>query len=67
MFVEPGFTALDTAFRASFGYGKPVIVLLAEYDALNKLGYGCGHNIIIALAAVADNIFNIFIQISLFL
>jgi len=38
-----------------------------EYDALDKLGYGCGHNIIIASAAIADNIFSIFIQISLFL
>ncbi len=32
--VERGFCQLPTAFRASYGQGKPRIALLAEYDAL---------------------------------
>jgi amidohydrolase len=44
--VEPGIAGLATAFRASYGQGRPRIALLAEYDALPKIGHGCGHNII---------------------
>jgi amidohydrolase len=44
--LERGFAGLKTAFRASYGKGKPVIAFLAEYDALPKLGHACGHNII---------------------
>jgi amidohydrolase len=44
--VERGICGLETAFRAGYGRGKPVIALLAEYDALPDLGHGCGHNII---------------------
>ena len=51
--VEREFCNLPTAFRASYGSGKPVIALLAEYDALPKLGHACGHNIIAAVAAGA--------------
>jgi len=51
--VERGFGAIATAFRASYGKGKPVIAFLAEYDALPGLGHGCGHNIIAASAAGA--------------
>ena len=32
--VEHPFCGIETAFRASFGSGKPVIGILAEYDAL---------------------------------
>ncbi len=35
--VEKNLTGLPTAFKASFGTGKPVIGLLAEYDALFNL------------------------------
>ena len=49
--VEKGICQLATAFRGSFGSGKPVIALLAEYDALPEIGHACGHNII-ATAAV---------------
>lgn len=35
--IQPGCGNLPTAFRASYGYGKPVIGLLAEYDALDGL------------------------------
>jgi amidohydrolase len=44
--VEKGICGLATAFRATYGKGKPSIAFLAEYDALPKLGHACGHNII---------------------
>ena len=60
--VERGVAGIPTAFVASFGSGKPVFAVLAEYDALPGLsqdsspqnrplvegGYGhaCGHNLI---------------------
>jgi amidohydrolase len=53
--VETGIAGLPTAFRAAAaGYtAKPLIALLAEYDALPGVGHGCGHNIIGASAAAA--------------
>jgi amidohydrolase len=53
--VEKGICGLATAFQAGYGKGKPVIALLAEYDALPKLGHACGHNII-ATSAVGAGI-----------
>ena len=44
--MERGIAGLATAFRATYGRGSPRIALLAEYDALPKIGHGCGHNII---------------------
>ena len=44
--VERGVAGLATAWRATYGEGKPAIALLAEYDALPGIGHGCGHNII---------------------
>jgi amidohydrolase len=44
--VERGICDLPTAFRASYGTGKPKIAVLAEYDALPDIGHACGHNII---------------------
>jgi len=44
--VERGIAGLPTAFRATYGKEGPRIALLAEYDALPKVGHGCGHNII---------------------
>ena len=46
--VEKPLGGLDTAFRASCRGSEegPTIALLAEYDALPKLGHGCGHNLI---------------------
>lgn len=54
--VEKGVCGIPTAFSASFGSGRPVIGLLAEYDALSGLSQkggsltheplvpdGCGH------------------------
>ena len=44
--IERGIYGLATAFRGSYGKGKPAIAILAEYDALPKLGHACGHNLI---------------------
>lgn len=54
--VEKGICGIATAFSASFGSGKPVIGILAEYDALSGISQkggslvreeavpgGCGH------------------------
>ena len=51
--MERGICELPTAFRGSYGAGKPVIAVLAEYDALPDLGHACGHNIIATCAAGA--------------
>jgi len=48
--IEQGICELATAFRGSYGQGKPVIAILAEYDALPGLGHACGHNLIAACA-----------------
>jgi len=53
--VERGVAGLATAWRATYGKGKPGIALLAEYDALPEIGHGCGHNII-ATAAVGAGV-----------
>ena len=52
-FVERGICELPTAFKASYGQGKPAIALLAEYDALPNLGHACGHNLIATYAVGA--------------
>ena len=54
--VEKGICGIDTAFSAAYGSGRPIIGLLAEYDALSGLSQrpgslerqevesgGCGH------------------------
>lgn len=54
--VEKGICGIETAFSASYGSGRPVIGILAEYDALSGLSQaggslerqevtegGCGH------------------------
>jgi len=53
--VERGIAGLPTAFRATYGQGSPRVGLLAEYDALPKIGHGCGHNII-GVAAVGAGV-----------
>ncbi len=40
--VEEGLSGIPTAFKASFGSGRPMIGILAEYDALSGLSQeGC--------------------------
>ena len=50
--VENPFYGMDTAFRGNFDTGRPGprIAFLSEYDALEGIGHGCGHNIIAACA-----------------
>ncbi|MCO0600498.1 amidohydrolase [Peribacillus butanolivorans] len=45
--IEKGVVGLPTAFVATYKnrIGGPVIGLLCEYDALEKLGHACGHNL----------------------
>jgi len=51
--IERDICELSTAFRGSYGQGEPAIAILAEYDALPKLGHACGHNLIAASAVGA--------------
>ncbi len=67
--VESAVAGMPTAFTASWGSGKPVIVLLGEFDALPGLsqkdiptqepvqpgapGHGCGHNLLGSASALA--------------
>ncbi|GAC1696432.1 MAG: M20 family metallopeptidase [Gemmatimonadaceae bacterium] len=60
--VRAGVSGMPTAFVATYGSGKPVIALMAEYDALpglaqeavaehkpidgQRAGHGCGHNLL---------------------
>jgi amidohydrolase len=50
--VEMGTAGMETAFKAVLSGSSegPTIAVLAEYDALPKLGHGCGHNLIAASA-----------------
>ena len=51
--IEQGICGLPTAFKASYGQGRPTIAILAEYDALPGLGHACGHNLIATCAVGA--------------
>jgi len=53
--VERSYAGLETAFRASYGKGRPNLCVICEYDALPDLGHACGHNLI-AEAGVAAGI-----------
>lgn len=44
--VDRAYTGIPTAFRATFGTGKPNVCVLCEYDALPDIGHACGHNLI---------------------
>jgi aminobenzoyl-glutamate utilization protein B len=67
--VESGVAQMPTAFTATYGSGKPVIVIMGEFDALPGLsqkdipalmpvqpgapGHGCGHNLLGSASALA--------------
>jgi amidohydrolase len=51
--VEKGIYGLPTAFRAKYGRRKPAVAFLAEFDALPKIGHGCGHNLIATCSVAA--------------
>jgi amidohydrolase len=49
--VQTGAGGIETAFLAQppgFSSRRPRLAFMAEYDALPKLGHGCGHNLIAA-------------------
>ncbi len=51
--VEQGAGGVETAFFArpqGTALRHPTMAMLAEYDALPKIGHGCGHNLIAAAA-----------------
>jgi amidohydrolase len=48
--VQRPYAGLPTAFRASFGHGRPAFCLMSEYDALPDIGHACGHNLIAGAA-----------------
>ena len=50
--VERSYTGIETAFRATFGSGRPNVCVICEYDALPEIDHACGHNLI-AEAGVA--------------
>jgi aminobenzoyl-glutamate utilization protein B len=66
--VQAGVANMPTAFTATFGSGKPVIVIMGEFDALPGLsqkdapaispvlagapGHGCGHNLLGSASAL---------------
>src|SRR5580658_10160815 len=67
--VQSGVAGMPTAFTASFGSGKPVIVIMGEFDALPGMsqkvapaidpvqagapGHACGHNLLGSASALA--------------
>ena len=51
--VERSYTGIKTAFRATFGSGRPNICVICEYDALPEIGHACGHNLIAEAGAAA--------------
>ena len=55
--VEKPFLGMPTAFKGTFkGKSKgPKVAFLGEYDALEGVGHGCGHNII-GTAAIGSGI-----------
>lgn len=55
--VEENYCDFPTAYRAVYKGKKPgpKIAMLSEYDALPKLGHGCGHNLI-AMMSVGSGI-----------
>lgn len=46
------------AFKAAKGNGQKKIGFMAEYDALPKIGHGCGHNLIAMMSIGAGVAFN---------
>ena len=47
---NPVADAFPTAFHGTLGKGPFQMGFLAEYDALPKIGHGCGHNLIAAMS-----------------
>ena len=50
--VDRSYT-ISTAFRATYGSGRPNMCIICEYDALPEIGHACGHNLIAEAGAAA--------------
>ncbi len=48
--VKKEYKGLTTAYKASFGQGRPHVCFMSEYDALPGIGHGCGHNLMTGIA-----------------
>ncbi|MFZ7104363.1 MAG: amidohydrolase [Peptococcaceae bacterium] len=51
--VTSPYLGVNTSFKAVLGQGKPVVYLVAEYDALPEIGHGCGHHLIAGASLAA--------------
>jgi amidohydrolase len=51
--VEVPVAGIQTAFKATWGEGRPRFCFMAEYDALPGIGHACGHNLIAASGIAA--------------
>lgn len=62
--IEKEFVGIKTAFKATYTSKKdgPKIAFLAEYDALPKIGHGCGHNILGTASTGAGLILKEFVE-----
>ena len=59
--VQKGVGQVETSFLAEPATGQagsPTVAFLAEYDALPKIGHGCGHNLIAAASLGAAIVLN---------
>ena len=64
--VQKGVGRVETSFLAQpvdGDSGRPIVAFLAEYDALPKIGHGCGHNLIAAASIGAAVVLNKLLQI----
>ena len=64
--VQKGVGRVETSFLAKPAdgdSGPPTVAFLAEYDALPKIGHGCGHNLIAAASIGAALVLNKLLQI----
>jgi amidohydrolase len=64
--VQKGVGDIETSFLAEPVTGhteRPTVAFLAEYDALPKIGHGCGHNLIAAASLGAGIALNSVLEI----
>ena len=64
--VQKGVGQVETSFLAQAVDGhsdRPTVAFLAEYDALPKIGHGCGHNLIAAASIGAAMVLNKLLQV----
>lgn len=69
--VQRGFANLDTAFvgrwsSSSATSESPTVAVFCEYDALEGIGHGCGHNVIAAAGMGASFLIKDFLETNQF-